>query len=139
MDLRSPPASRLNHIERFYPCLNKTSAIWIIRAPETKVVPVSHIDVRALTAYWTLRADFYAGFIRIIGNELAGAYLTYIAHFACGGFPEVIPRIGAATGTSDARFSFHILLFSLRNKMKPWKHYRANENKQKNNQNLMAI
>jgi hypothetical protein len=95
--------------------------------------------VHELTAYWTLRADFYSGFIRIVGNELAGADLTYISLFACDGLSEVIPRIGAATGTSDARFSFHILLFSLRNKMKPWKHYRANENKQKNNQNLTLI
>jgi hypothetical protein len=66
------------------------------------VVPVSHIDVHELTAYWTLRADFYSGFIRIVGNELAGADLTYISLFACDGLSEVIPRIGAATGTSNA-------------------------------------
>jgi hypothetical protein len=75
------------------------------------VVPVSYIDVPELSANWTLRADFYAGFMRIVGNELAGADLTCIALFACGGLSEVIPSIGAATGKSDARFSFHILLF----------------------------
>jgi hypothetical protein len=81
--------------------------------------------VHELTAYWTLRADFYAGFIRIVGNELAGADLTYIALFACGGLSEVIPRIGTATGTSDARFSFHIYHLSIKDKF--WKHYRAIE------------
>jgi hypothetical protein len=95
------------HIERFYFCFKKTFAIWITRTPEPNVVSVPHVNVHGLTAHRTLRTVFYAGFIRIVDNELAGADLTDISPFARSSLAEVIPRIGTATGTSNARFSFH--------------------------------
>jgi len=116
-------------IERFYPCLQKTSAVWITRTPETKLLTIPHVNVHELPAHGTLRAVLNLGFVRIVDDELAHTDLAKIALFACSGLTEVIPCFGATTGTSDARFSLHLDHLSIRNKGRLRKHYRARRNR----------
>jgi hypothetical protein len=97
----------MGDIDRFIRYIVEASATGIFRTPEANAFYIPHVDVHRLSAHRTLRAVFYAGFIKIVDNELAGADLTDVAPFACSGLAEVIPRNRTATRASDVRFSSH--------------------------------
>ena len=81
--------------------------------------------MHGLTALRARRAVIDDGLVGVIDDELTCADLANVALLACGSFPEMIPCIGAATGTADARLRLHIDHLSIRGKSRLPKHYRA--------------